>query len=134
MYLSVIRTADGKVTVLSDFILLNCHGSNHILFLGGITIENYYVIFRYLVICGPVRREDAIEFAKKMRADSLERRLRNTGINPHNCTAEQKDLLKAIIASNKTDFKVLQEKQCVEEYPDAYEYFIVRDIFARTKK
>lgn len=69
-----------------------------------------------------------------MRADSLERRLRNTGINPHNCTAEQKDLLKAIIASNKTDFKVLQEKQCVEEYPDSYEYFIVRDIFARTKK
>ena len=103
-------------------------------FLGGITIENYYVIFRYLVICGPVRREDAIELAKKMRADSLERRLKNTGINPHNCTAEQKDLLKAIIASNKTDFKVLQEKQCVEEYPDSYEYFIVRDIFARTKK
>ena len=92
------------------------------------------VIFRYLVIFGPVRREDAIELAKKMRADSLERRLRNTGINPHNCTAEQKDLLKAIIASNKTDFKVLQEKQCVEEYPDSYEYFIVRDIFARTKK
>jgi hypothetical protein len=45
------------------------------------------------------------------------------------CTAEQRDLLKAIIASNKTDFKVLQEKQCFEDYPDSFEYFIVRNIF-----
>ena len=97
-------------------------------------IDNYYVIFRYLVIHGPVSREDAIEFAKKSRTDSLEHRLRNSGIDPHNCTAEQRDLLKAIIASNKTDFKVLQENQCFEEYPDSFEYFIVRDIFTHTYK
>ena len=96
-------------------------------------MNDYYVIFRYLIIIGPVSREDANEFAKKARTASLERRLRKSGIDPHNCTVEQRDLLKAIIASNKTDFKVLQEKQCFEDYPDSFEYFIVRDVFSHTK-
>ena len=96
-------------------------------------MEIYYVLFRYLVIHGPVSREDAIEFANNARTASLERRLRNSGIDPHHCTAEQRELLKSIIASNKTDYKVLQEKQCFEDYPDSFEYFIVRDVFSRTK-
>ncbi len=91
-------------------------------------MNKFYVLFKYLIIHGPLTRDEAVDIANDIQASAMKKRLLKWGIDPENCSDKQRmDVAKSLgICDNA--FRVLSEDEVFEEFPDSFEYYITSKI------
>lgn len=93
-------------------------------------MKDYYVVYGFLVIIGPLTIDEATSIAYRLQAALLSVRLRKIACNSTKCITEQQ----FFTALNSYEFnndilKVVTENDLIKYHSDSFEYYITSKIF-----